>query len=100
MSDGLKVLVVDDEVPLTGVVGSYLEREGFAVSVAHTGPDAVDAARDDRPDLIVLPEVCDRYPAMNKEERFSYYRSRGDKIRDFFRDAARRNRSRPIRGIG
>lgn len=54
MSDGLKVLVVDDEVPLTGVVGSYLEREGFAVSVAHTGPDAVDAARDDRPDLIVL----------------------------------------------
>ena len=37
MSDGLKVLVVDDEVPLTGVVGSYLEREGFAVSVAHTG---------------------------------------------------------------
>lgn len=54
MSDGLKVLVVDDEVPLTGVVGSYLEREGFAVSVAHTGPDAVDAAPDDRPDLIVL----------------------------------------------
>ena len=54
MSDGLKVLVVDDEVPLTGVVGSYLEREGFAVSVAHTGPDAVDAARDGRPDLIVL----------------------------------------------
>jgi len=54
VSDGLKVLVVDDEVPLTGVVGSYLEREGFAVSVAHTGPDAVDAARDGRPDLIVL----------------------------------------------
>ena len=46
----------------------------------------------DRPDLIVLPEACDRYPAMNKEERLSYYRFRGDKIRDFFRDVARRNR--------
>ena len=46
----------------------------------------------DRPDLIVLPEACDRYPAMNREERLAYYRFRGDKIRDFFRDAARRNR--------
>jgi len=52
--EGLRVLVVDDEVPLTVVVSSYLEREGFKVSVAHTGPDAVEAARNDRPDLIVL----------------------------------------------
>ncbi|MSV72556.1 MAG: response regulator [Actinobacteria bacterium] len=52
--EGLRVLVVDDEVPLTVVVSSYLEREGFKVSVAHTGPDAVEAARSDRPDLIVL----------------------------------------------
>jgi DNA-binding response OmpR family regulator len=50
----MKVLVVDDEVPLTGVVGSYLEREGFDVAVAHTGPDAVDRARDGAPMLIVL----------------------------------------------
>jgi DNA-binding response OmpR family regulator len=54
MADTLKVLVVDDEVPLTSVVGSYLEREGFAVAVAHTGPDAVDRARELRPDLVVL----------------------------------------------
>lgn len=46
----------------------------------------------DRPDLIVLPEACDRFPAMNKEERLSYYRFRGNKIRDFFCDVARRNR--------
>jgi DNA-binding response OmpR family regulator len=50
----MRVLVVDDEVPLTGVVGSYLEREGFAVDVAHTGPDAVASARDNQPVLIVL----------------------------------------------
>ena len=54
MNERLKVLVVDDEVPLTGVVGSYLEREGFDVAVAHTGPDAVDRARADSPVLIVL----------------------------------------------
>jgi DNA-binding response OmpR family regulator len=54
VSDGLHVLVVDDEVPLTGVVGSYLEREGFTVSVAHSGHDAVERARQDQPVLIVL----------------------------------------------
>ena len=53
-NERLKVLVVDDEVPLTGVVGSYLEREGFDVAVAHTGPDAVARARADSPVLIVL----------------------------------------------
>ena len=53
-NERMKVLVVDDEVPLTGVVGSYLEREGFDVAVAHTGPDAVDRARDGAPMLIVL----------------------------------------------
>ena len=50
----VRVLVVDDEVPLAGVVASYLVREGYAVSQAHDGPTAVAAARDSAPDLIVL----------------------------------------------
>lgn len=54
MTTELRVLVVDDEVPLTAVVSSYLEREGFVVDVAHTGPDAVDAARTGKPALIIL----------------------------------------------
>ncbi len=54
MSATLHVLVVDDEVPLTQVIGSYLEQEGFTLAVAHTGPDAIEIARADRPDLIVL----------------------------------------------
>jgi DNA-binding response OmpR family regulator len=54
VAEPLRVLVVDDEVPLTDVIGSYLEREGFAVSFAHNGPDAVAHAREGRPDLIVL----------------------------------------------
>ncbi|MDD2857198.1 MAG: response regulator transcription factor [Candidatus Nanopelagicales bacterium] len=54
MADALRVLVVDDEIPLTSVISSYLVREGFDVSLAHTGPDAVEVARMQRPDLIVL----------------------------------------------
>jgi len=69
MAEDALVLVVDDEIPLTGVVGSYLEREGFQTAVAHTGPDAVDKARALSPDLIILDvmlpgfdgiEVCRR----------------------------------------
>lgn len=54
MTTELRVLVVDDEVPLTAVVSSYLEREGFVVEIAHTGPDAVEATRTGKPVLIIL----------------------------------------------
>jgi len=54
VNEPLRVLVVDDEAPLTHVAGSYLEREGFEVLVAHNGPDAVTIARDAKPDLLVL----------------------------------------------
>jgi DNA-binding response OmpR family regulator len=54
MPDPLRVLVVDDEQALAGVVASYLEREGFAVDLAYDGPAAVEAAREHRPDLVVL----------------------------------------------
>ena len=54
MSDPLRVLVVDDETALAGVVAGYLAREGFAVDLAHDGPAAVAAARANPPDLVVL----------------------------------------------
>ncbi len=45
----------------------------------------------DHPDMIVLPEACDRFPEMSMEERFSYYEFRGDKMLDFFKQVARDN---------
>jgi len=48
------VLVVDDEARIAAIARDYLERAGFQVSVAGTGPDALAAARARRPDLIVL----------------------------------------------
>jgi two-component system, OmpR family, response regulator ResD len=49
-----RILVVDDEAIVTEVVQRYLAREGFTVSVARDGPAALDAARRDAPDLVVL----------------------------------------------
>lgn len=53
-SGGYRALVVDDEVPLAEVVASYLKREMFEVSLAHSGADAVAMAREIDPDVVVL----------------------------------------------
>jgi DNA-binding response OmpR family regulator len=53
-SMGYRALVVDDEVPLAGVIADYLEREHFDVSVAHNGHDAIAMAREIDPDVVVL----------------------------------------------
>jgi len=48
------VLVVDDERTIVEVVARYLARAGFATREALDGPGAVEAARIERPDLVVL----------------------------------------------
>jgi len=48
------ILVVDDEPRIAAIARDYLERAGYQVSIAGTGPDALAAARTGRPDLIVL----------------------------------------------
>jgi DNA-binding response OmpR family regulator len=54
MPDMARVLVVDDEPRIVQLVRDYLERAGFAVSTARSGPEALMRARQERPDLIVL----------------------------------------------
>jgi DNA-binding response OmpR family regulator len=50
----MRALVVDDEVALTTVVASYLDRECFEVHIAHDGHDALTLARSADPDVVVL----------------------------------------------
>jgi DNA-binding response OmpR family regulator len=50
----VRALVVDDEPSLVRAVAGYLEREGFAVSSAGDGEQALTIARRDRPDVVVL----------------------------------------------
>ncbi len=48
------ILVVDDEPRLVNLVRGYLEEEGYQVVTAANGREALFAARDHKPDLIVL----------------------------------------------
>ncbi|MCX8082303.1 MAG: carbon-nitrogen hydrolase family protein [bacterium] len=45
----------------------------------------------DRPDLIVLPEVCDWPSNLPQEKIMEYYKERGTQILDYFREIARNN---------
>ncbi len=51
---GRRALVVEDETELAALVGSYLERDGFEVSLSYDGLQAVALAREVDPDVIVL----------------------------------------------
>ena len=44
------------------------------------------------PDLVILPEACDRYAQFSPERRREYYEERGHKIRDFLAGEARAHR--------
>jgi len=49
-----RVLLVDDDVELVELLRDYLEREGFAVAVAHDGTTGVAAALSGSNDIVVL----------------------------------------------
>src|SRR3982750_6752 len=51
---GERILVVDDEADIVALVAYHLVKAGYRVSTASTGPDAIAAARQERPALIVL----------------------------------------------
>ena len=49
-----QILVVDDEATLVETIRYNLKREGYEVAVAFDGQQALEIARRERPDLVVL----------------------------------------------
>ena len=49
-----KVLVVDDEVNITQILEFSIGAEGFDVMTAQNGEEAIEKARREQPDLIIL----------------------------------------------
>ena len=72
---GEHILVVDDEPSIVEVVGLYLQREGYRVTVARDGQAALEAVRRERPDLIVLDLML---PKMDGLEITRRLRGHGD----------------------
>jgi len=89
-------------------MANYIKISTIAAKTPTTNPgtsqDAVDQmihywqgrfaqVLPDQPDLIVVPECCDRYPAHNAEESQAYYQLRGTQISDYFASVARQHQS-------
>lgn len=49
-----KVLIVDDDVQTLRLVGLMLERQGYKILAANTGSQAIQMARTEHPDVVVL----------------------------------------------
>lgn len=67
-----KILLADDEEDVKTVLRMFLETKGYAVCTAFDGLDAIDQARNEKPDLILLDimmplidgfEVCKKLKA-------------------------------------
>ncbi|HET9454966.1 MAG TPA: response regulator transcription factor [Gemmatimonadaceae bacterium] len=51
---GERILVVDDEPDIVALVAYHLARAGYRVSTASTGLEALQAAREEQPAMVVL----------------------------------------------
>jgi CheY-like chemotaxis protein len=49
-----KILIVDDEPDTLEVLGKRLEQSGYEVLKASSGPDALNVAKSEKPNLIIL----------------------------------------------
>jgi CheY-like chemotaxis protein len=54
MSQGKRILVVDDNPDLRDILRMVLEEAGYQVVSAASGPEGMEAADRERPDLILL----------------------------------------------
>ncbi|UQS84296.1 response regulator YycF [Bombilactobacillus thymidiniphilus] len=49
-----KILIVDDEKPISDIIKYNLDKEGFESSVAFDGEEALDKVEQENPDLVIL----------------------------------------------
>ena len=59
MSKG-KILVVDDEINITQILQFSIGAEGYEVITAQNGEEAIDKAKREQPDLIILDIMMPR----------------------------------------
>jgi DNA-binding response OmpR family regulator len=84
-----KVLIVEDEQAIAGLLRSYLSRDGFEVRLAADGESGLLAIREQRPDAVILDvglpgidgiEVCRRLRAAGDWTPVLFVTARDDEV--------------------
>ncbi|WP_273950832.1 response regulator YycF [Leuconostoc mesenteroides] len=70
-----KVLVVDDEKPISDIIKFNLAKEGYDVVTAADGQEALDMYNDENPDLVLLDQML---PEVDGIEVLRQIRSKSD----------------------
>ena len=60
-----RILVVDDEVDLVEIIRFSLELEGYDVLIAYNGEEALNQARKENPDLVLLDLMLPKLDGYN-----------------------------------
>jgi two-component system phosphate regulon response regulator PhoB len=92
-----RILVVDDEPDITALVAYHLAKAGYRVSTASSGAEALRAASEERPDVVVLDLML---PGLSGYDVLTELRSR-EETRDVgvILLTARREETDRIRGL-
>jgi DNA-binding response OmpR family regulator len=85
----MRVLVVEDEQPISDLIGVYLAREGFQVQSRNDGESGLAAAQSENFDLIILDvglpkidgtEICRQLRAANDWTPIVFCTARDDEV--------------------
>lgn len=64
-----KILVVDDEKPISDIIKFNLEKEGYEVVVAFDGEEALEKVESESPDLIILDLMLPKIDGLEVAKR-------------------------------
>ena len=64
-----KILVVDDEKPISDIIKFNLEKEGYEVVVAFDGEEALEKVEGEKPDLIILDLMLPKIDGLEVAKR-------------------------------
>lgn len=64
-----KILVVDDEKPISDIIKFNLEKEGYEVVTAYDGEEALEKVESESPDLIILDLMLPKIDGLEVAKR-------------------------------
>jgi hypothetical protein len=86
----ITIASIGSEAPNLGAIQDPQEMVGQMIEFWQS---KIEEVLPNRPDLIVLPEACDRPSGLTPEEQFNYFRVRKNQIWEYFSTVAKSNNS-------